>query len=248
MKSWIGQGLVLWGLVAGKLLAATFVLPLEGNVIGKIQVARSQVGENLAEVGLRYDVGFEEMSQANALISPGLALPVGTPIIVPTQYVLPKGKHEGIIINLAEFRLYYFPPNDNVVITMPIGIGRKGWETPQGITRIVAKVRDPSWHPSSNLQRHAASKGVMLPKEFPGGAFNPLGRQVLRLGWATYLIHSSNNRNAIGKRVSAGCIRLLPEDMDELFSLVKINTKVFITNQPEILNKKLSLVKRAKSI
>lgn len=235
---------IAWILMISPSFATILVLPAQGNIVGELQYTRVDTGESLADVGLRYDVGLNEMIRANPMLSSTLTLPAGTKILIPSQYVLPKGRHQGIIINLAEYRLYYFPPKDNVVITVPIGIGRKGWDTPQGATKVIAKVRDPDWHPSDNIRKNAAKNGVMLPQELPGGQYNPLGRLVFRLGWPAYLIHSANNRKAVGRRISAGCIRLLPEDMEQLFDYVPVNTAVYVISQPDVWKTRVSLWKK----
>lgn len=208
--------------------SATYILPEKGNVIGTVQAAYSLPGETLSETGIRFDVGYEEMKLANPAVNPNKILAPHTRLIVPSQYILPPKPHHGIIINLAEYRLYFFPKNENVVLTMPVGIGRKGWETPTGLTRITAKVNNPVWRPSAKLK--AANDTIVLPDEFPATANNPLGNKALRLGWTGYLIHGSNQRTGIGRRISAGCIRMLPDDMDELFDMVSVNTPVRVVN------------------
>ncbi|MFA5960703.1 MAG: L,D-transpeptidase family protein [Tatlockia sp.] len=212
--------------------ANTYVLPMRGALIGSLQYGYAQPGETLADVGNRYDLGLTEMRRANPGINASAVLPTETRLMLPTQFRLPPAPHKGIVINLAEFRLYYFPPDDNVVITMPVGIGREGFNTPLGLTKVISKERDPVWHPTPKIRREAKKKGMMLPHAFPGGEGNPLGRHVLRLGWPTYLIHGTNRRDGIGQRVSAGCIRMLPEDIDYLFDLVAVNTPVRVINAP----------------
>jgi len=217
--------------------ATTFVVPADGDVVGEIQYAYAQTGESIGEVGLRYDVGYNEMVRANPNVNPAMALPPHARLLIPSQYILPNVARAGIVINLAEYRLYYFPPNDNVVITQPVGIGRKGWNTPVGITRVIAKQRDPVWRPSAKLRAEAEKNGLLLPEVFPANSGNPLGRHSLRLGWPTYLIHGTNKTDGVGMRVSAGCIRMLPEDIEYLYELVKVGTAVRVINQPLKLGK-----------
>ncbi|KTD63925.1 L,D-transpeptidase family protein [Legionella spiritensis] len=212
--------------------ASTFILPEEGDVIGELQYAYSEIGETINDVGLRYGVGYVEMVRANPHIDARRSLSPGTKIVIPSCYLLPSGPREGLVINLAEYRLYYFPPGDNVVITMPIGIGKAGWHTPVGKTTVVARERDPVWRPTANIKAAASEKGVLLPNQFPPGKHNPLGRHILRLGWPTYLIHGTNRRDGVGMRVSAGCIRLMPEDIEQLFDQVAVGTPVRVINEP----------------
>ncbi len=225
--------------------ATTLVLPVQNDLIGGIQFARSEVGETLRDVGFRFDMGYQEMVKANPSINPSSVLAPGTKLLIPSQFILPAKPRQGIVINLAEYRLYYFPPNDNTVITMPIGIGRKGWETPIGTTTIISKEQNPSWHPTSKLRLESAKKGLILPDVVPAGRGNPLGNYVLRLNWPAYLIHGSNYRGGVGERISAGCIRMLPEDIEQLFELVKIGTTVNIIHEPTNFSLRNGQIKQA---
>ncbi len=212
--------------------AATFVIPADGSVVGEVQYINADVGETLGDVGIRYGIGYYEMTRANPQVDPVIPLPMRASILIPSRFKLPQGPHRGIVINLAEYRLYYFPENDNVVMTYPVGVGRKGWNTPLGVTTVIAKERDPVWRPTAKLQAEGAKHGQIVPEAFPGGSGNPLGRYVMRLGWPTYLIHGTNRTDSIGMRVSAGCVRMLPDDIEYLFNRVPVGTSVRIVNQP----------------
>lgn len=216
----------------GILNAASWVIQEQDDLVGGIQYAIAQGGDTLYELGLGYDIGLLEMVAANPGIAPDRHLLAGTKITIPSYYVLPKGARKGLVINLAEYRLYYFPEGDNVVITMPVGIGRRGWSTPVGTTRVIAKIRDPIWHPTEKLKADAHKKGAIIPDEFPSGDGNPLGRYALRLGWPTYLIHGTNRHDGIGSQVSAGCLRMIPEDIEYLYEFVAVGTPVRIINEP----------------
>lgn len=211
--------------------ATTWVIPEQSDVVGEIQYASSMPGETLAEVGIRFDMGYYEMRNANPGVDALRPLAPGTRLLIPSQYILPPGKRQGLVINLAEYRLYYYPLGDNVVMTNPVGIGREGWNTPSGETRVMSKERDPVWRPTDNVRAEAAKHGAPIPDVFPPGLGNPLGRHVLRLGWPTYLIHGTNRRDGVGSRVSAGCIRMMPEDIEQLFEQVPVGTSVRVLNQ-----------------
>ncbi len=211
--------------------ATTLVLPAEGNVVGEIEYAYPQPGETLGEVGVRYDMGSDEMEKANPHIVPNTPLSPQVRLLIPAQLTLPNVSRHGLVINLAKYRLFYFPENDNIVITYPVGIGRKGWDTPLGVTKVIAKQVNPTWRPTASVLAHAAKKGVDIPEEFPPGPGNPLGKYVLRLGWSTYLIHGSNNTDGVGERISAGCIRMLPDDIEYLYGLVAVGTSVRVVNE-----------------
>lgn len=228
----VTRGTVFFLSFAFKLaLATTFVMHPDQDTIGKVHYLSSQEGETLEEAGLRADMGQTEMVAANPGVPANQMLTAGQRLKIPDFYILPQGPREGIIINLAEFRLYYFP-GDNTVLSMPVSIGRHGWDTPLGLTKIIQKERNPIWRPTSALQKDARDKGVIMPEAFPGGEGNPLGHHALKLAWPTYLIHGTNNRRGIGLPVSAGCIRMLAEDVEFLFDMVKVGTTVRIINAP----------------
>jgi len=155
---------------------------------------------------------------------------------VPSQHVLPRVPRRGLVLNLPEMRMYYFPPKQPgrpaQVQTYPIGIGRMDWATPLGTTTIVGKVKDPSWTPPESIRLEHAAKGDPLPRVVPAGPNNPLGRYAMRLGIPGYLIHSTNKPLGVGMRVSHGCIRMLPEDIERLFPQLPTGTPVTIVNQP----------------
>lgn len=218
---------------AQSVLALTLPLPKEGSVIGSVQKAESKSGETLSDVGRRYDVGLHEMNVANPGVSTAKRLRSGTSLIIPTQYILPNVPRKGMVINLAELRLYYYPKERNVVMTEPVGIGREGhWRTPVGLTSITKKEIDPHWRPTANVRAEAAKHGMPIPSVFPPGPDNPLGKYILRLGWPTYLIHGTNRPEGVGSRVSAGCIRMLPEDAKTLYNIVPVGTQVRVINEP----------------
>lgn len=208
--------------------ATTLIIPQQGNVVGAVEYVFPYPGETLGDVGIRYDMGYQEMVKANPYVDPNAILSPRMRLLIPSQFTLPNVPRHGVVINLADYRLYFFPEHDNVVMTYPVGIGRKGWSTPCGLTKIISKQVNPAWHPTASVQAYAAKKGVLMPDAFPPGQGNPLGKHVLRLGWPTYLIHGSNSDGGIGERVSAGCIRMLPDDIEYLFELVKVGTPVRI--------------------
>ncbi|CAM2756227.1 putative ErfK/YbiS/YcfS/YnhG family protein precursor [Legionella steigerwaltii] len=216
--------------------ATTLVLPPAGDVVGEIQYTLSEANETIDEIGKRFDVGYYEIVRANPQIDTKRVL-VNSRLVIPAQYILPDVPRKGIVINLAEYRLYYFPENENVVITFPVGIGRKGWNTPLGLTKIISKEANPKWRPTENLRAEAEKNGDFLPDEFPSGPYNPLGQHALRLGWPTFLIHGTNRLDGIGMRVSAGCIRMFPDDIEYLFHIVPTGTPVRVINEPVKIGK-----------
>ena len=214
-----------------------FVLAPGQDIIGHVQIVTVRTHQTLSDIGRLFNVGFKEMTRANPDVDPWLPKP-GTRVIVPTQYILPDAPHRGIVVNLAAMRLFYFPPHQRgqpqVVITHPVGIGRRGWKTPQGVTRVMWHEKNPVWHvPSSILAEHA-KEGAPLPRVVGPGPDNPLGDYALHLGWPGYLIHGTDKPVSVGLRVSHGCVHLFPEDIAQIFKAVPNGTEVRVVNQPYV--------------
>lgn len=224
----------LWGGLSAS--AATFGLPPPGEaVIGQNLIVHAKASETLLDIARRYEIGYREIRAANPAIDPWLP-EEGALVLIPSQYVLPQAPRKGIVINLAEMRLYYFPRRPagqmEVVVTYPIGIGREGWSTPLGKTTIIEKTPNPTWIPPESIRAEHAANDDPLPQVVPPGPDNPLGKFALRLGMPSYLIHGTNRPWGVGMRVSHGCIRLYPENIARLFERVKIGTPVNIIYQP----------------
>jgi L,D-transpeptidase ErfK/SrfK len=204
-------------------------------VLGELQVTQSRHEDTLADIARRFDVGYDELRRANPGVDPWLP-GEGTRIVLPTQYVLPTVPREGIVVNVAAMRLYYFPKpgkdQPRVVYTYPIGIGKVGWATPVGTTKVVSKRRNPVWTPPESVRREHARNGDPLPARVKAGPDNPLGAYAMNLGWPSYLIHGTNKPPGVGMRASHGCIRLYPEDIAALFDKVPVGMKVTVVNQP----------------
>jgi L,D-transpeptidase ErfK/SrfK len=216
-----------------------FVLPdEETNVVGDVQVVVARHEDTLPDFARRYGLGHDEIVAANPGIDPWLP-GNRTRVLLPTQYVLPDAPREGVVVNLAALRLFYFPKPEEgepqEVITHPIGIGREGWRTPLGQMRIVQKTENPTWTPPASIRRERAKRGERLPGVVPAGPDNPLGAYAMRLSRPQYLLHGTNKPFGIGMRVSHGCVQLYPEDIARLFEEVPIGTKVTIVNQPYLV-------------
>jgi L,D-transpeptidase ErfK/SrfK len=210
--------------------------PEHDTVVGRVQVTRTRASDTLPDIARRFNLGYEELVRANPGVDPWLP-GEDTEIVLPTQFVLPDAPYTGVVINLAAMRLYYFPPRGEedplqTVITHPIGIGKVGWETPVGTTKVKAKARDPWWFPPASVRREHAKNGDPLPAKVPPGVENPLGAHVLTLGWPSYLIHGTNKPYGVGMRVSHGCIRLYPEDIAELYPELPVGIEVRVVNEP----------------
>jgi L,D-transpeptidase ErfK/SrfK len=209
--------------------------PKSTGVLGELQVTQARHEDTLADIARRFNVGYDELTRANPGVDPWLP-GEGTRIVLPTQWVLPDAAPEGIVVNVAAMRLFYFPkPAKNkqrVVITYPIGVGKVGWETPIGTTKIVSKRKNPVWSPPPSVRKEHAEKGDPLPAKVPAGPDNPLGAYAMNLGWPSYLMHGTNKPPGVGMRASHGCIRLYPEDIESLFEMIPVGMQVTVVNQP----------------
>jgi L,D-transpeptidase ErfK/SrfK len=217
-------------------VAEIYDLPPEGNdVVGALTTVVAREDDTLLDIARRHGLGYEDIVRANPDVDTWLP-GEGTEVTLPTRYVLPPGPRNGVVLNLAEYRLYYYPTPEAgkpaVVMTYPISIGRMDWETPLGRTTIVTKVRNPSWYPPESIRAEHAADGDPLPRIVPPGPKNPLGDYAMRLGLPGYLIHGTNRPDGVGMRVTHGCIRMFPEDIDYLFGRVDVNTVVRIINEP----------------
>ena len=212
-----------------------FEITPEQDVIGTVQVTKSTKEDTLSDIARRFNVGYEEIVRANPKVDPWIP-GEGTQIIVPSQFILPNAPREGIVINVPQMRLFYFPPakkgEPQLVYTHPIGIGRVGWATPQGTTKVMRRQKDPTWRPTPSILKEHRENGEELQKVIGPGPDNPLGRFAFYLGWPSYMIHGTNKPAGVGLRSSHGCIRLYPEDIALLFSMVPVGTKVTVVNEP----------------
>jgi len=212
-----------------------FEIDATDDVVGQVQVTIASKEDTLSDIARRFDVGYEEIVRANPNIDPWLPKE-GSEVVVPTQFVLPFAQRVGLVVNIAAMRVYYFPTmkkgEKQVVYTYPIGIGKVGWSTPEGKTKVTAKEKDPVWRPTASIRKEHAENGDPLPAVVPAGPDNPLGKFKFTLGWPTYLIHGTNKPYGVGLRSSHGCIRLYPEDIEQLYGLVSTGTPVTVVNQP----------------
>ena len=223
-------------LVAANAAAATFQLPApDVDVVGEVESTRASRTDTLLDIARRHDIGQDEILLANPHVDRWLP-EEGAPVTIPDRYILPRAERTGLVLNLPEMRLYYYPKpvgvQPAVVITHPVSVGRMDWVTPLGKTKIVAKERDPVWRPPDSVKEEHAREGDFLPDVVPAGPENPLGRFAMRLGLPGYLIHSTNKPFGVGMRVTHGCIRMYPEDIEQLFDQVPVRTQVQLVNQP----------------
>ena len=216
-----------------QLHAERYTLPKNGeSIIGQMSIITTKDSDTFIELARRFGLGFQEMVLANPNVDPWLP-GEGTQVVIPTRFILPKTKREGLVLNLAEMRVYYYPKNSpGYVHTYPISIGKDGWSTPHSQTRVIAKTKNPTWTPPESIRKEHEENNDPLPLRIPPGPDNPLGKYAIRLALAGYLIHGTNNPRGIGMKVTHGCVRLHPDDIKDLFARVSIDTPVTIVNQP----------------
>src|SRR5882724_445394 len=238
MKAWLSGSILCIASLWTPAWATVFELPVDGSaVVGTDDHIRSTYQDTLLDIAHRYSLGYEEIIRANPRVD--MWLPgEGTEILLPGRRILPPGPREGIVVNIPEHRLYYYPKPKHseqpVVITYPVSIGKMDWSTPLGETRVIAKIRHPAWYPPESIRKEHAERGDPLPKVVPAGPDNPLGDFAMRLavGNGSYMIHGTNNPMAVGMAITHGCIRMYPEDVAALFPLIASGTKVWLINQP----------------
>lgn len=205
------------------------------DLIGEVSLATTVYADTLSDLARAYDQGYREMRLANPGIDPWIP-GEGAEIVVPNLYVIPDAPRDGIVINVPEMRLYLFNNKNKraqtEVLTFPVSIGRRDWVTPHGRSKIVSKVRNPSWYPPESIRAEHAAEGDPLPAVVPAGPDNPLGAHAVRLSIPGYLIHGTNKPYGIGMRVTHGCVRMYPKDIARVFDAARIGTPVHIVNQP----------------
>jgi L,D-transpeptidase ErfK/SrfK len=227
-----GCALIMW-LAAPLLRAETFLVAPGSDLIGAMGAVPAAYEDTLTDIARRTGLGYEDVIRAN----PGVDVWLpgeGTDVVLPTRYIVPGGPRQGLVVNIAEYRLYYFTrvAGQQAVATFPISIGRMDWATPLGRHRIIAKQERPTWYPPESIRDEHAADGRFLAKSVPPGPNNPLGDYAMRLSQSGYLIHGTNRPVGVGMRVTHGCIRMYPEDIEWLFPKVPVNTAVHILNQP----------------
>ena len=210
--------------------------PPDVDVIGQVETITASRDETLLDIARRYDLGQNEILLANPAVDRWLP-EENSVVVLPNRFILPNVERTGLVLNLPEMRMYYFPkpaPGETpVVITHPVSVGRMDWETPLGKTTIVTKKKDPDWRPPQSLKDEAIAEGnEPLPDVVEAGPDNPLGRYAMRLGIPGYLIHSTNKPYGVGMRVTHGCLRMYPEDIERLFAEIPVGTPVHLINQP----------------
>lgn len=227
--------------LAGNSYATTYNLPtsngdrvVEASTNETITVTVDH-DQTLLDIARRYNLGQTEIVTINPMLDRWL-IKKGTVVRLPNRRILPNTPHDGITLNIAEYRMYYYPADTpGTVRSYAHGVGRQDWQTPLGKTSVAKKVKDPSWHPPESIRREHAANGDPLPEIVPPGPNNPLGAYALYLNLpGEYRIHGTDVDKifGIGMQITHGCVRMYPEDIEALYKSVPIGTPVYIVKQP----------------
>lgn len=227
-------------LYTGICYAQCYDIP-KSEMIGENHYVQVKKGDNFVSIAKKFGVGYEQLSAANPRID-GLKPLENAVVLIPSQVIIPPVSHHGIVINLSQMRLFYFPPKSHQVCTYPVGIGQVDWQTPVGHLHIIQKIKDPVWTVPDSIMAYRKAHGEEINKYVPSGPKNPLGFFALRLSKPTYLIHGTNEDQSIGRRSSAGCVHLFNHDIEDLFSRVSKGVQVNIINMPFLFAKKDGLI------
>ena len=219
----IAVAIVLTIAGAGPCHAAAF--DVTSDVVGEVTHYTIKKDDTYYTIARAHDIGVASILIANPGVNPDDAGP-GTELVLPTQQILPDVPHKGVVVNLSQLRLYYYPAPGKVV-TFPIGTGKDGWETKTGTTQVVRKRKDPIWVVPPSILADEPD----LPPQLGPGPDDPLGAYAMSLGWTNYAIHGTNSPDSVGTRASHGCIRLFPEDIDRLFHAVALKTPVTVIDK-----------------
>ena len=227
--------------VVGNAYADTYKLPeIKGDRVvassaGETVTITVDKDQTLLDVARRFNLGQTEIVTLNPTLDRWL-IKKGTVVRLPNRRILPDSPHEGITLNVAEYRMYYYPADQpGTVRSYAHGVGRQDWKTPLGRTTVAKKVKDPAWHPPESIRREHAANGDPLPAIVPPGPNNPLGAYALYLILpGDYRIHGTDVDKifGIGMQITHGCVRMYPEDIQALYNSVAVGTPVYIVKQP----------------
>ncbi len=209
-----------------------FELSGDQTLIGEIAAVESREDDTLPDIARNYGLGYNDITAANAGVSAWTPR-ANSRVLLPLQFILPDAPHKGIVLNVANMRMFYYPRKQrNKVYTYPVGIGRDGWNTPMGMTSVAIKTPNPDWHVPPSIHREHAAKGHYLPSVVRSGPDNPLGLYAMRLAIGSYLIHGTNKPFGIGMQISHGCVQMYPEDIEVMFKKTAVGTPVRIVHDP----------------
>lgn len=218
-------------MISSHAFATAYTIPSANeSVIGSMQTGYVKSGDQAADIAKAYDIGFNEIQNANPQIDMNHRFASGREVMIPTQHLLPNAPRKGIVINLPEMRMYYYSGNE--VLTYPIGIGKPGKTIPVTTSKVIYKKTNPFWYPPQDIREFNLAQGVILPRVLPPGPDNPLGTYAIYMSVPTYLIHSTIFPESVGRRASFGCIRMYENDIESFFPTVNKGIPIEIMNSP----------------
>jgi L,D-transpeptidase ErfK/SrfK len=224
--------LVVRTVKADQIISHEFSLQPSQNLIGTLASVSARDNDTLSDIARHYGLGYNDITYANAGLDPW-TLRNAQPVLLPLHFILPDTPHQGIVLNLAAMRMFVYPKGQaGKLFTFPVGIGREGWNTPLGLTKITSKKVKPDWTVPESIKREHFKQGDPLPNVIHAGPDNPLGNYAMHTGFNSILIHGTNKPYGIGMQVSHGCVQLYPEDIESLFNKVDVGTPVLIIHQP----------------
>lgn len=227
-----GAAAIIWVLFCAHSAWAlrAFVLSPDRTLYGAARWVKANEKDTLLDIARDFDLGYNQIIAANPGVDPWVPPKEGL-VLVPSAVILPRERiSSGIVVNLAEMRLYYFfsDGGNQYFLTAPIGIGTEGFLTELGVYTVQSKTANPTWVVPESIKEMEPD----LPAEVPPGPENPLGDYVFRLSQRQYAIHGTNQPWGIGRRVSHGCIRMYPEDVSILYPLISVGTIVHVVYEP----------------
>ena len=228
LKHFISATLMI---ISSQAFATAYPAPDSNNsVIGSMQTGYVKSGDEAAVIAKAYDIGFNEIQNANPETNMNRRFAYGKKVVIPTEHILPNAPRKGIVINLPEMRMYYYTNNE--VLTYPIGIGKAGKTIPIASSKVIYKKTNPFWYPPKDIREFNLKQGVILPRVLPPGPDNPLGTYAIYMSLPTYLIHSTIYPESVGRRASFGCIRMYENDIESFFPTVTSGIPIEILNAP----------------
>lgn len=220
-------------LISTQAFAVAYDLPSASqSLIGEVEYSRIHLGETSTSLAEKYNLGYNAIKNANPHLDLDDNLPEGADLQLPTQHLLPEVGRNGVVINLPEMRMYFYPKDSREVLTYPIGIGKIGKTIPIKRAVVTRKKENPAWIPPRDIREFNLSKGVILPRIMPPGPDNPLGNYAIYMSIPTFLMHSTIYPESIGRRASFGCIRMFESDIEDLFPTISDGTPIIIINKP----------------
>ena len=147
------------------------------SIIGVQETYKTRYEDSLVDLARAHGLGYTEIVAANPGIDPWVP-GADKEIVLPKAHILPEGPRDGILINLADQRMYLFRPDGKTIDSVPLGIGNEGWDTPKGSTKVVRKQKNPTWYVPKSVREDQPE----LPAIVRPGPDNPLGSRAVYLG------------------------------------------------------------------